>query len=396
MMKNEEFLQFKNEIRSELDSILAYWKTNSVDTVNGGFYGRRDFNNNLIADANKGVILNTRLLWSFSAAGNFYKNDTYKTYADRAYAYLKTYFQDQEFEGLYWELDHEGNPVNKRKQIYAQAFSIYALSEFYRYTSNEDALNWAISLFNIIEKYARDNKLNGYLEAFQENWSPIEDMRLSEKDDNSAKTMNTHLHILEAYTNLLQVTGSSAVKEALKNLTKLFLEKFLDTRTNHFQLFFDTQWKRANNVVSFGHDIEAVWLIVDACKAIANKDLLQQAEQVTLEVASTFLKEAYIPQKGVVNEQDMDTGEIDTDRHWWPQMEAIVGLQYAFEISGEEHFRTAQLDIWQYTKNHIIDHKNGEWHFRVNKNNEPYTSEDKLSMWKAPYHNSRACMLVLN
>lgn len=396
MMKNEEFIQFKNEIRSELDSILTYWKTNSVDTVNGGFYGRRDFNNNLIADANKGVILNTRLLWSFSAAGNFYKNDTYKTYADRAYTYLKTNFQDQEFKGLYWELDHEGNPVNKRKQIYAQAFGIYALSEFYRYTANEEALNWAISLFNLIEKYARDNKLNGYLEAFQENWSPIEDMRLSEKDDNSAKTMNTHLHILEAYTNLLQVTGNSAVKEVLENLTKLFLEKFLNTKTHHFQLFFDTQWKRANNVVSFGHDIEAVWLIVDACKAMANKDLLQQAEQVTLEVASTFLKEAYIPQKGVVNEQDMNTGEVDTDRHWWPQMEAIVGLQYAFEISGEEHFRTAQLDIWQYTKNHIIDHKNGEWHFRLNKNNEPYTSEDKLSMWKAPYHNSRACMLVLN
>jgi len=385
----------KTELNEELKNIIQYWKKNSVDELYGGFLGKRDHFNNEVPKANKGAILNTRLLWTFSAIGNFQKDDYSLELAERAYNYLKQYFNDENYEGVFWELDYKGNPVNRRKQIYAQAFAIYALTEYYKLTNDQEALNWAISLFVLIETRARDREANGYLEAFQQDWSPIEDMRLSEKDDNSAKTMNTHLHILEAYTNLFIVSKDTSVKGALINLIELFLEKFLDTKNMHFQLFFNTNWQRANNIVSYGHDIEAVWLIIEACKVVGSKNLLEKAEKVAVEVAEVFIKEAYVQNAGVINEKDLDTGKVDEDRHWWPQVEAMVGLDYAFKISGEKKFLLAKEDIWQYTKKHIKDHSNGEWFFRVNKNNKPYETEDKLSMWKAPYHNSRACIMLL-
>ncbi|WP_424494233.1 AGE family epimerase/isomerase [Salinimicrobium sp. GXAS 041] len=387
--------KLKSELASELDNILRYWKENSLDEEKGGFVGQRDHYNKLIPDANKGIILNTRILWSFSAAGNFKNDENLRAYADRGYENLKSRFQDKNFGGVYWELDAEGNPVNKRKQIYAQAFAIYALSEYYFFSGEEKSREWALSLFKLIEEHARDREFNGYFEAFQEDWSPIEDMRLSEKDRNSAKTMNTHLHVLEAYTTLYRISKNAKVKEALDNLTDLFLKKFYDPKNDHFQLFFDKEWSREGNVVSYGHDIEAVWLMIEAARASENDDLLQKAEEVAVKVAETFLKEAYVEGKGVLNEKDLDSGEIDTDRHWWPQIEAMVGLEYAFRISGEKSFQNAIFDIWEYTKQHIIDSENGEWFFRVDENNQPYKEEDKLGLWKCPYHNSRGCIQLI-
>lgn len=386
---------FTSQIASELENILTYWKENSVDEVNGGFVGQRDHYNQLNPDANKGIILNTRLLWTFSAIGNFKKNTEELSYAERAFEYLKDHFEDKEFGGVYWEVDAEGKPVNRRKQIYAQAFAIYALSEFYKFSKDETAKEGALSLFQLIEKHARDRDKNGYLEAFGDDWSPIKDVRLSEKDRNSVKTMNTHLHILEAYTTLLEITGSEKVREALENLTGLFLNTFYDSGNQHFRLFFDENWNVEGNVVSYGHDIEAVWLLVEAAKAVKNKELLEIAKKITVQVAETFLKEAYTSGRGVINEKDLGTGEVDNDRHWWPQAEAMVGLEYAHRISADEKFEIAKIDIWNFTRKYIIDHEHGEWFFRINSKNSPYKNEDKLGMWKCPYHNSRACILLL-
>lgn len=389
------FQKFKTEISSELNNILKYWKEYGVDEKNGGFVGRRDHFNKEVSGAPKGIILNTRILWTFSAAGNFQQDPELRFYADRAYEYLNKNFRDIHYQGVYWELNAEGNPVNTRKQIYAQAFALYALSEYYRFSKNEEAKEWALSIFQLIEAQARDNKFNGYFEAFEEDWSPIEDMRLSEKDRNSAKTMNTHLHILEAYTSLLQISGDDGVKEALENLTILFLDKFYEPATQHFQLFFDENWNREGKIISYGHDIEAVWLLIEAAKAVKNKKLLEKCMRVAVAVADTFLEEAYIKNAGVINEKDLETGEVDEDRHWWPQIEAMVGLDYTYKITGNEKYQSALEDIWHFTKQHIIDHVNGEWFFRINKENKPYKEEDKLGMWKCPYHNSRGCILLL-
>lgn len=387
--------KFQHQLKAELQNILSYWREYGVDEMHNGFVGKRDHFNNLIEKANKGVILNTRLLWSFSAACNFNNDPELKVLAYRAYNYLEENFYDHLNKGFFWEVDYLGSPVNTRKQIYAQAFSIYSYAEYFKLFGDEQARERALETFSLIEKNARDLKENGYFEAFQEDWSPIEDVRLSAKDQNAPKTMNTHLHILEAYTTLLQITGNTRVKEALENLVKLFLSNFLDSRSGHFGLFYSKNWLLQSPVISYGHDIEAAWLLIEAAKMTGDSGLMNQTTQAAILVADKFLEEAYVENKGVINEKNLETGETDLDRHWWPQVEAMLGLQYAFNISGDKKYQAAILDIWDFTQNNLIDRQNGEWFFRIDQANKPYIQEDKLSMWKAPYHNSRALMMLL-
>lgn len=386
---------FYSEIEAELAAILSYWKEFGIDETNGGFVGRRNHWNDLIEQADKGIILNTRILWAFSAAGKFTADPGLEAYTKRAFEYLRDYFKDREHQGVYWMVDFKGNPTHTRKQIYAQAFAIYSLSEYHIFSGNEEAKAWALSLFHLIEEKAWDKEENGYLEAFQENWTPIEDMRLSDKDRNSVKTMNTHLHLLEAYTTLLKISEEEEVKIALENLIRLFFSKFYNSKTQHFNLFFNKLWKREGRLISYGHDIEAVWLLVEAAKAVKDQKLLIIAGELVLEVAETFLKEAYVKGNGLINEANPDLREVDTDRHWWPHAEAMVGLDYAFQLSGDPKFEEAMLDIWDFTRKHLIDSENGEWLFRIDENNQPYTEEDKVGIWKCPYHNTRACIKVM-
>ncbi|MCX2678602.1 AGE family epimerase/isomerase [Galbibacter sp. EGI 63066] len=386
----------KNELREELKSIISYWKTYSIDTENDGFIGRRDHYNHPIQQANKGIILNSRLLWSFSAILNSKEKDPdLKSYAERAFQYLHDHFRDKKYGGVYWELDHKGKPTIRKKQIYAQAFTVYALSEYYLFSEDKKAKAWAITIFELIEKHAFDTEKNGYIEAFEGDWKPIQDMRLSDKDLNGSKTMNTHLHILEAYTTLYKIHPEKAVKDALENLITLFLEKFLNKDYN-FELFFDDDWNLQGELISFGHDIEAIWLLVDAAKSTKNDNLLQKVNAILVPVSDTFLKKGYIKAKGVLNEMDRATKKIDTDRHWWPQVEAMIGLYYSYEHSGNTVYKDALIDIWEFTKKHIIDRENGEWFFRIDENFKPYTNEDKTSMWKSPYHISRACLVLID
>lgn len=378
----------------ELENILHYWSTNTLDEIYGGFVGQRDHDNNLVIDANKGIILNSRILWSFSAACNKLKSDKYKDICILSYQYLKTFFKDQEFGGVYWELDAQGKPVNTRKQIYAQAFMIYALSEYYLFSKDKEALKWAIEIYNLIEKHAKDPVNGGYIEAFQQDWTPIADMRLSEKDSNEAKTMNTHLHILEAYTNLLKVAANESLKNNLMALTQLFLDKFLSPE-NHLHLFFDMQWHLKGSVVSYGHDIETAWLLVDAAKAIHHEELITKTERAAVLIANTFIREAIDTDGGVFNELDVKTGVLDDDKHWWPQAEALIGLHYACDITKDKKYLETSLKIWNFIQTKIMDTENGEWFWRVNKNGKPYTNEYKVGMWKAPYHNSRACIKLM-
>lgn len=390
---NEGYNQLKSELNSEFKNILSYWTNNTLDLEFGGFLGKIDHYNNVIPKASKGIILNTRILWSFSAASNHLKTNEYKVICERAYNYLKDFFKDKNYKGVYWELDHLGNPINKRKQVYAQAFTIYALSEYYEYSKNEEAKIWAIEIFKLIEKYAKDKLNSGYLEAFNEDWSSIEDMRLSNKDMNASKTMNTHLHILEAYTSLLKIYDNNKLKESLKTLVEVFLQKFLNSK-NHYELFFNDQWNLLSNSVSYGHDIEAAWLLIEAVKPLEDKALLDQVNAIALKIADTFLQEGIDIDGAVINEKNLTTNHVDTDKHWWAQVEALVGLNYAYNLKNDKKYIDNSLKIWDFTKRNLIDYENGEWFFRVDKKGKIYTQEDKVSMWKAPYHTSRACIIL--
>jgi len=385
------YKNLKSELYQELLNILSYWKLNTIDVEHGGFLGKRDFYNKVVPKANKGIILNSRILWSFSYASNYLKHKDYLNICERSYNYIKAYFKDNTYGGVFWEADYKGNPINRKKQIYAQSFTIYALSEYYKLTKNENAKNWAIEIFKLLEKHARDKNDGGYFEAFNEDWSPIKDMRLSDKDMNASKTMNTHLHVLEAYTSLLSIYKNDELKSALESLVHLFQNTFLNTN-HHYQLFFNDQWELLSNSVSYGHDIECAWLVIDAARALNDNDLIKATEATAIKVADTFLKEGINKDGAVFNEKNLDTNHTDNDLHWWPQVEALIGLDYAYQLSGKESYIHKSLQIWEFTKKHLIDKENGEWHFRVDKNGKPYIIEDKVSMWKAPYHTSRACI----
>ncbi|GAA4281935.1 AGE family epimerase/isomerase [Gaetbulibacter aestuarii] len=390
---NAEYPKLQKELHNELLRLLSYWLQKTQDEAYGGFVGKIDFYNNVVPQASKGIILNTRILWSFAAASNYLKTKSYNAICERAFQYLQNHFRDTGYKGVFWEVDYRGKPINKRKQVYAQSFAIYALSEYYSFSKNEAAKTWAIELFECLENYAKDDEESGYFEAFNEDWSPIEDMRLSNKDMNAAKSMNTHLHILEAYTSLLKIHDTKNLRAALKNLVEIMNQKILNANY-HYDLFFDRHWNVMSNTVSFGHDIESAWLVLVAAESLNDTKLIQKTKDIAIQVANTFLKQGIDIDGSVLNETNFLTHKTDTDRHWWPQVEGLIGLKYVYNISNNPDYLNASLKIWDYSKKHLLDHEYGEWHFRVNHKGEPYSEEDKVSMWKAPYHVTRACILI--
>jgi len=383
--------ELKEATKKELAHILQYWQEHTLDTKYGGFIGHIAYPDQKKPLSNKGIILNSRILWTFSAASNFYKDNRYELLCKRSFDYLKTYFRDKEYGGVFWEVTHKGEVVLAKKQIYAQAFMVYALSEYYLFSDNEESKTWAIEIFNLIENHALDHQNGGYIEAFDQQWSPMDDMRLSEKDDNTAKTMNTHLHLLEAYTVFFKIYPENQVKEAFKKLIHLFLNVFLD-KIGHFNLFFDEKWNLKSNVYSYGHDIEAAWLLVEAAEAIQDEKIIDQVKNVAIHIADRFIQVAIDDDGGVMNEENYVTGDIDNDRHWWPQAEGVVGLYYAYQITGEQRYLETAKKIWEFITSKMIDQKYGEWFWRIDANGHHNPKDEKVGMWKCPYHNSRVCM----
>jgi mannobiose 2-epimerase len=390
-----EIDNYCKEIENELkDNILAFWD-NAVDRENGGFLGKILNNGEIIKDSPKSAVLNTRILWTYSAVYEKFKDEKYLELARRAYDYLRRFFRDTEAGGIFWMLDYKGAPLDTKKQIYAQAFCIYALAEYYAISNNADALNWAIEIFELIEKHGFEHEYHGYFEAFDRNWDPMEDVRLSEKEPNVNKTMNTHLHILESYAKFLKVWRDRELTKQLRQIIKIFLDKIIDTKTGHFNLFFDDRWNRKSNLFSYGHDIEGSWLLCEAAEFSDDNSLTERVKEASLRLANITLEEGVDKDGGIMNDGDIN-GVIDTDKHWWAQAEAMVGFLNAFQISEDRKFFDAFLNCWNFVKKHVIDYENGEWFFRVTREGKPYYAEEyKLGPWKAPYHIARTCLELL-
>ncbi len=383
----------EKEIRNELtDNILNYWINNTIDP-NGGFIGQILSDNTKVEQAPKGAVLNARILWTFSAAYNLLREPAYLEQAERAYNYLINNFIDKQYGGVYWQLDFTGKPLDSKKQIYALSFAIYGLSEYYIASRNPDALSYSIDLFQAIEEHSFDPQHNGYFEAYSRTWELLSDLRLSDKDANEAKTMNTHLHVLEAYTNLYRIWDDPKLKMQLENLLQIHFDKILDNQTFHFNLFFDEKWNLKSNKFSYGHDIEGAWLMLEAAKVLANKELIEKAQQIAINIAKVTIAEGQAEDGSIYNDGNAQ-GIIDLKRDWWPQAEAMVGFYTAYEINNDSQFIEAVLKTWEFTKKHIIS-PNGEWWWGVDERYQPLVQEDKVGMWKCPYHNSRACMELL-
>jgi len=374
--------------------ILPFWLKYAVDDEYGGFRGQITNDLTIDSQAAKGVILNARILWTFSKAFRVYANPVYLEAARRAYEYLIRYFWDGEFDGLYWMVDYLGRPLDTKKRIYAQAFSVYALAEYYHAVGDAGVLTRALRLVEVIEEAGHDAQNSGYFETYERDWSLAVDQRLSDVDMDEKKSMNTHLHMLEAYATLLRLHEDATVRMRLRELIEIFLNHIIDPANHHFILFFDEQWTRQSNVISFGHDIEGSWLLCEAAEILGDPALLEKVRDVAVNMAQAVHDEGLDADGGLMYEAD-PAGIIDSDKHWWPQAEAVVGFLNANELSGQPHFLEAAERSWTFIEKFIVDHEHGEWFWLVSKDGVPDNEKDKVGPWKCPYHNSRTCFEVM-
>lgn len=389
-MTDEEL--YKKEVMEELKNILSYWMDFAIDE-RGGFQGK--INNNNIADpfAPKGSVLNSRILWTFSAAYTALKDPRYLKIAERAANYLSEYFIDKEYGGVYWTLDYTGKPLETKKQVYAQAFAIYAFAEHYRATASGKSKQQAIELYELLIKYTYDKQHGGYAEAMSRAWEQIDNVRLSEKDENERKTMNTHLHVLEAFTSLYGIWKEEKLKEKLEELIDIFPGKIINKHSGHLDLFFDDEWKPRSSLYSYGHDIEAGWLLLEAAEAAGNTVLLNKVRIVSERILNAAM-EGLDTDGGLWYEYNPQQGHLVKEKHWWPQAEAMVGFYTAYQLTGNNKYLDHSLASWRFISKYIIDSKRGEWFWGVDANYQPM-QEDKAGLWKCPYHNGRACLEII-
>ena len=414
----------KQEMQDVVENnILRFWLDKMVDDEHGGFYGRIDGSEVLHPEAEKGAILNARILWSFSAAYRVLGNPEYLEAATRAKDYIIDHFIDKEYGGVYWSLDYLGNSIDTKKQFYAIGFAIYGMSEYARATGDREALECALQLFDSIEEHAFDSEYNGYIEACTREWGKIADMRLSELDANYPKSQNTHLHIIEPYANLYRclkefqastscdyvpVIGSVLpieiavpqetflrVEGALRNIIDIFTDRILNPETHHLDLFFEMDWTRgAGHLESYGHDIECSWLMHEAALVLGDADVLAKVEPIVREVAKASEK-GLRPDGSMIHEANLDTGHVDDDLHWWVQAENVVGWYNLYQHFGDEQALERAFQGWNYIKTQIIDWDNGEWHWSRHPDGSLNTVDDKAGFWKCPYHNSRMCLEII-
>ena len=428
--ENRHFIAtLKQEVQDVLtENILPFWLHQMQDEEHGGFYGQMTGLYQLVKEAEKGAILNARILWSFSAAYRVLShlsplNSQLLEAATRAKDYILAHFIDKEYGGVYWSVDYKGQALDTKKQFYAIGFAIYGLSEYARATGDREALDYALQLYECIEEHAFDREHNGYIEAMTCDWQPIADMRLSELDANYPKSQNTHLHIIEPYTNLFRclkemqattscnyvpVIGSilpidiavpvelmARIEGSLRNLINIFTDHILNPETHHLDLFFDMDWTRgAGHLESYGHDIECSWLMHEAALVLGDEKVLRKVEPIVREVAKASEK-GLRPDGSMIHEANLDTGHADDDLHWWVQAENVVGWLNIYQHFGDEDALQKALRCWQYIKQNLIDYEHGEWYWSRHADGTLNLDDDHAGFWKCPYHNSRMCLEIL-
>ncbi len=381
----------KRELRGD---ILPFWLEHARDRQRGGFYGRIGLDMKVYPDAPRGLLLSSRILWTFSAAYERFKAPEYLEMARWALPDLLERGWDAQHGGLYWTITPEGKPVDDHKYIYGEGFGVYGLVEYYRATHDQAALDRAITLYRLIEAKARDHAHGGYFESFRRDWTRDDVAGNHMLGGRGTKSQNTHIHILEAYTNLLRVWPDAKLRNDMRSLLEIMLTRIIDPKTHHLILYFNDDWTPVSDEISFGHDIELSWLVVEAAEVLGDPALLARAHATALQMAAVTEAQGVDADGGVLNEAT-PRGLSNVNKDWWPQAEAAVGFLNAYQLSGEPRYFADSRRTWQFIQAKCIDRKNGDWWESVTRDGTPRKFGNKLSVWKCPYHNSRSCLQII-
>lgn len=374
-------------VANVLDGVLPFWMDYAV-APGGGFYGTVLRNGTPVADAPRGGVLNARILWSFSAAYRTFGNESYLRLANKSQRYFIDTFIDKEHGGVYWLVSPDGEVVNASKYTYAMTYAIYGLVEHYLATGNDESLKTAVSLYRLLEEKGREPLHDGYSESFTEDWRP-----LAQYDNNAPKTMNAHLHVLEAYTLLYRCWKDNGLRRRLEFCVDLFMNRIYDSSRRHFNLFFDNEWNSLVGTDSYGHDVEAGWLLCEAARTLENQSLIKQTNQLALDVTRACLAEGMSDKGYMVYEKKGDR----KTRHasWWGQVETMIACANAWQISGDEAWLQSADMVWTFVKDRMVDKEYGEWYSDC-FDGEPKKEAPKVSMWRCPYHTVRLGVEMYN
>jgi len=395
MVSPVEKAELRRQFEDELTrNILPFWMTHAVYKSDGGLHGAVTNDLRVDDDVPRSSVLCARVLWTFAAAYRRLGDPAYLATAKRMYDALTRAFWDPKHGGLYWQVDREGRPVADRKHHYAQAFGVYGLSEFHRATGDPRSLELARALFGLLEEHAYDPVEGGYFEGSTRDWRPLADARLSEKDLDAPKSMNTMLHVLEAYTDLLRTWDDTRLRARLDALLRTFAQRILDPRTGHFGTFFDDRWRRLSENVSFGHDIEGSWLLCEAADACGDPALRDETRRLAVVLADAVHRDG-IDADGSLFSEGSPNGATDRGKDWWPQAEGIVGFYNAYQITGDERFAEAAIRCWRNAQDRFVDRENGGWFKRLSPDGTPDPTRGKAGPWDCPYHHSRACLEMM-
>lgn len=391
--------------RAELiNDILPFWTEHAFD--DDGWLRGAVLDDLTVDDSRpRHAVIAARMLWTFAIAARDLPELRRELEATGAKALELVLgdFWDEQYGGVYWALGADRAVAEDRKQVYAQAFAIYGLSQWHQLTGDERAIDAAWRLFELLEVHARDRASGGYVEALSRRWGPLADTALSPKDLSVPKSMNTNLHVLEAYTTLLRVTGDARVREALHALLAVSLDRIVAFAPfAHCELFFDMNWRSHVDTVSYGHDIEASWLLWDAWEALVGAGIVDNRLAERTRSAALLLADAVrehgLDADGAVMYEGTPAGVVNDQKHWWPQAEGVVGWLNAFQLAGREEDRAAALGAWKFIEARVIDREHGEWFAELNRDGSVRAGEEgdvKIGPWKCPYHNARACLEVL-
>ena len=379
----------QQELRDHLThKILPFWE-GLADEKYGGFYGYVDKELNIHKEADKGCILHSRILWTFSTAARKLQSSEYRAYADRAYAAMSM-FEDREHGGVYWSVTHDGKPADTTKHTYCQGFAIYGLAAYYRLTGNREALEKARALQRVIEDKCR--VYNGYGEAYQADFSPESNEKLSENGVMATRTMNTLLHVLEAYTELQRAEPAEEVCRAGRAALEIFLKTMYSPEKHRLEVFYDDDYHPLLDMQSYGHDIESGWLLWDSAQVFLQKDELPPYRAMCLDLLESVRRRAFTDH-GLKNE--WVAGETNELRIWWVQAETLLGLDCGARLTGDPSWKKDMDTQWQAIQRMIVDRRpNGEWYWSVYEDGS-LTERPMVEEWKCPYHNGRMCLRLM-